>query len=335
MTILRAKTLGLRQVVGLTPKQADNSALNEKEALAGVLSPLSRPRRLVFEMTNTCNINCLTCGRNAATFKPTFFDPKWRDFFLGISPYVEEVTLMGWGEPTVHPQFVDFLYWAYKNKLRKYFCTNGMKIKDHMADIFSAQCDIIAISFDGATAETCERLRRGADFHKIVADLKKLMGEKKHLNTNWPYVNFVFTALNSNLDEFPQLINLAADIGLDEVKLVYFTAFDPALLGETLFGQGQRVFDVFEKAKEVAKKNGVALKLPHLEGEDPAGTKAHKPCYAPWRDCFLGSDGFFRPCMSTAEKFVHISQTPDFETLWQADFYQQFRAQVNGSSPLG
>ena len=34
-----------------------------------------------------------------------------------------------WGEPTVHPDFVKFLQWAYETGMRKYFCTNGMRLE--------------------------------------------------------------------------------------------------------------------------------------------------------------------------------------------------------------
>lgn len=49
------------------------------------------------------------CGRNAADFKPTVFD---MDVFRSFEPLmdtVEEVTLMGWGEPTIHPHFNEML----------------------------------------------------------------------------------------------------------------------------------------------------------------------------------------------------------------------------------
>ena len=74
----------------------------------------------------------------------------------------------------------------------------------------------------------------------------------------------------------------------------------------------------------------MSLKLPHLVGEDPAGAQCHKTCYTAWRDFFLGSDGFVRPCMSTAEKLFPIQQYGSFLEMWNAQEYQQHRARVNG-----
>ena len=115
MEILRAKTLDLRQTGALTPEQSANSTLNQEEALKQNTILKSAPRRLVLELTNRCNLNCVMCGRNAADFQPTQFQMEWLKYFEPVRNLVEEVTLMGWGEPTVHPDFVEFLRWAYES----------------------------------------------------------------------------------------------------------------------------------------------------------------------------------------------------------------------------
>ena len=71
---IRAKTKNLFSGKELTAKQKANSALNMKEIDEGATVLKSYPRRLVFELTNACNLNCVMCGRNAADFKPTVFD---------------------------------------------------------------------------------------------------------------------------------------------------------------------------------------------------------------------------------------------------------------------
>lgn len=332
MSILRAKTLDLRQTRELSARQKDNSRLNEQEALAGAVELYSYPRRLVFEMTNACNLNCRMCARNAADFKPTLFNPAWHEFFDPIISHVEEVTLMGWGEPTVHPDFGGFLRWAKQRGLRKYFCTNGMRLNKIIKDVFETETDIIAISLDGATPESNARIRRGADFHKIIQGIQAIVAEKQRVGTVWPYMNFVFTAMKSNIREFPAVVRLAGQLGLEEVKLVYLTVFEPSMAEESLFNEQALVGDVFNQAMEEAASHGVDLKLPHLQGQDPAGLAAHKPCYTAWRDFFLGSDGYIRPCMSTAAQFAHISDLKDFSTAWNSEPFVRHRQQVNGQA---
>ena len=327
--ILRAKTLDLRQTRPLTQKRQKNSQQNETEALNGVLRLETVPRRFVFELTNACNLNCMMCGRNAANFQPTWFQTEWLSFFEPIADRVEEVTLMGWGEPTVHPCFSKFLDWAHHLGLRKYFCTNGMRLDSLFDDIFRTETDIIAVSMDGACMETNEKIRRGADFHKILKNISAITEYKAAHFLEFPYMNFVFTAMDQNLEELPELVRLAGELGLNEVKVVYLTAFDQLLASEVLYHKMSQTQEVFQAALEMGQKHSVSLKLPYLAGEDPAGEQCHKTCYTAWRDFFLGSDGFVRPCMSTAEKLFAISRYDDFWEMWNSEEYRQHRERVN------
>lgn len=328
--LLRAKTLDLRLTRPLTPERLENSAKNEEEALAGKVRLESMPRRFVFELTNACNLNCKMCGRNSADFQPTWFQLEWLKYVEPVARLVEEVTLMGWGEPTVHPRFAEFLDWAHRLGLRKYFCTNGMRLDKLFDDVFRTETDIIAVSMDGACAQTNEEIRRGADFRKVLKNISAITEYKAVHGLEFPYMNFIFTAMDQNLGELPDLVRLAGEVGLDEVKVVYLTAFDEEMASDVLYDKMARTRDVFQASMEAGHECGVSLKLPHLAGEDPAGEQRHKTCYTAWRDFFLGSDGFVRPCMSTAEKLFSIQQYNSFEQMWNAEEYQQHRSRVNG-----
>lgn len=329
MNILRAKTIDLRQTKELSYLRKSNSILNEKEALSLKSNLDSYPRRLVFELTNACNLNCMMCGRNSANFVPTIFDVNWLTKFDNILDKIEEVTLMGWGEPTIHPEFKYFLHWAYKHDIRKYFCTNGMKLDELFNDIFDTQTDIIAVSLDGANAKTNEIIRRGSDFKKIISSLERITEFKSKNNITFPYINFVFTAMKSNIKELPALIELASSIGLDEVKVVYLTAFDENLKSEVLYRDRDLVEDIFNEASSMSEKYNINIKLPHLVGEDPSKNSNHKECYTAWRDFFLGSDAYVRPCMSTKDKLFKIHDYDTFEEMWNSNEYINHRENVN------
>jgi len=330
MNILRAKTIDLRQTRELTDSRKENAILNEAEATKQKTTLESFPRRFVFELTNACNLNCIMCGRNAATFKPTRFDVSWLEIFKPIVNKVEEVTLMGWGEPTIHPEFVNFLKWSYKHGLRKYFCTNGMRLESLTNDIFDTETDIIAVSLDGANAETNNRIRRGSDFTKVLKGIELIISRRK----KWPYMNFVFTAMKSNISQLPDIVTLASNIGLDEVKVVYLTAFSKNLEHEILYGHERLVEDSFQESKKLSDTYNIALKLPHLQNEDPSGDSFHKTCYTGWRDFFLGSDGYVRPCMSSSDKLFHISKYRLFDKMWNSSEYEGHRTKVNNDEKM-
>lgn len=334
MEVLRAKTKNLFSGKELTEKQKANSELNIKELEAHATVLESYPRRLVFELTNACNLNCVMCGRNAADFKPTVFD---MDIFRSFEPLmdsIEEVTLMGWGEPTIHPNFNEMLEIINTHSARKYFCTNGMNLKKIKNALFDYNVDVFAVSLDGATDETNGRIRRGSRIKQITEDLKDIERIKKERGLKYPWINFVFCAMQSNIRELPDLVRLAAKIGIEEVKVVYLTVFGDDLMNESLWGHENLVREVFEEAIAVGDELGILLKLPHYVGEDVAGDKFHKDCFVSWRDFFLGSDGYVRPCMSTPIHFFKYDKEKDFMEMWNSPEYQRYRKIVNNQNEM-
>jgi radical SAM protein with 4Fe4S-binding SPASM domain len=327
--ILRAKTDRLIQTRALSAERIANTLASQEAMKNSSQTLTSKPQRFVFEMTSACNLNCAMCGRNSADFKPTRFDPAWLAKFDGVARFVEEVTLMGWGEPTAHPDFVEFLRWASGHGLRKYFCTNGMKLRDLLPSIFEEQVDVIAVSIDAADEALNYEIRRGSNMDRILGGIRAIVEEKRRQNTPFPYMNFVTTLMRKNLREFPKIARLAADLGLQEIKGVFLTAFDGALAKESLWDDMDEVRAVFDETIEIAEQLGIKVKIPHLRGEDPAGELPHKPCFTAWRDFFLGSDGYVRPCMSTPIKLFHIDKYDSFDAMWNSKETARFRSLVN------
>lgn len=332
--IVRAKTKNLFEGKPLTEKQQTNTDLNLKEIAEKKVVLESMPRRLVFELTNACNLNCIMCGRNAADFKPTMFQMDWFHYFEPMFDSIEEVTLMGWGEPTVHPDFIKMLEIIDKHSARKYFCSNGMNLDKLKKAIFDYHVDVFAVSLDGATNETNSRIRRGSDINKITENLREIVNYKKEHNLSYPHINFVFCAMKSNLHELPDMVRLAADIGINEVKAVYLTSFDEELAKEVLYDCQDEVKEVFDETAKLGEELGVLIKLPHLQGEDPAGEHPHKECFVSWRDFFLGSDGYIRPCMSTPVKFLEFDTNKPFMEMWNDKKYQWYREVVNDDQKM-
>lgn len=330
--ILRAKTTDLLQVRELTQEQKENTLLNKKEMEQNSVILKSYPQRLVLELTNACNLHCIMCGRDDFNFKLTTFDINILKNLESILNKVEEVTLFGWGEPTLHPQFEEILKYLNNFPVKKYFVTNGMKLDKIQNYLFDYKVDIMAVSLDGAKPETNDRIRVNSKLDFIVKELKKIVEIKKQRNLNYPYINFVMTMMDSNISELPELVQLASDIGLEEVKGVFLTVFTEKLLEECLYNKQDKVKKYFDEAIALAEKLNVKIKLPYQQGEDIAKDKYHKDCYAAWRDFFVGSDGYIRPCQSTPVKFFKYDFNKSFMEIWNDAKYQEFRNAINSKN---
>lgn len=329
MNVLKAKTITLFPHSGLTELQKNNSETNLKEIQSRNIKLDSFPRRLVLELTNACNLNCIMCGRDESDFAGNLFKFQYLEKLEPIFKYVEEVTLFGWGEPTIHPKFRDILEFLNKYPVRKYFVTNGTTLHRIKEYLFDYKVDIMAVSLDGATAKTNNAIRRKSSFDQIVSGLRTIVQHKKGEKTNYPYINFIFTLMRSNLNELPDMVDLAYDLGIEEVKAVYMTSFSESLKDEVLWNRADEVKSVFSETIERGDKLGIKVKLPYIQGEDVAGDKFHKDCLVGWRDFFIGADGYIRPCQSISRKMFHISRYDSFQEAWNSEEMVNFRSVVN------
>lgn len=319
----------------LSDSQQENTELNLQERTEGRTVLKSFPRRIVFELTNKCNFNCIMCGREAADFR-TFDLPmqviKSAEHFFSRT---EEVTLHGWGEGTLHRQLPEIL--KYLNgfpRLRKYFVTNGSTLPRIMDHIFEHHVDLVAMSLDGAKAATNDSIRTGGSLERELRSVRRLVEEKAARGLDYPYVNFVFTAMKRNISEVPDMVTLAAENGIPEVKVVYLTIFEEKLMDESLVDCQDAVREAFDEAKARARKLDINLKLPEVQGTGEAGLLAHKPCAFPWRDMYIGSDGYIRPCQSTPEKLANISDFKTLEEAWNCKGLQEYRKTVNDPATM-
>lgn len=310
--------------------QQNNSEVNHIEYIAGKTFLKSYPRRIVIELTNRCNFRCIMCGREASVFQTCDLPMSVIRYFESCFPYVEEVTLHGWGEGTLHPKFIEILKLLNSYPfLRKYFVTNASTLPKIRRAIFDHHVDVLAVSLDGATAATNDSIRQGGNFEREITELKKLIAEKKKQKLDYPYINFVFTAMRKNIHELPDMIALARDLEIPEVKAVYLTVFKNDLLHESLLDRQKEVRKAFDNASYIAKRFNIKLKLPEIQGEGKTGSLRHKPCTFPWRDIYVGSDGFIRPCQSSPQKLLHVSEYKTFKELWNSKQLQELRRIVN------
>jgi radical SAM protein with 4Fe4S-binding SPASM domain len=326
--MIRAKTFDLKRTRPLEQRQAFNSSINEREAVQGVLRLESVPRRVILELTNACNLNCIMCGRSSGAFPAVNMCPSMIGRLGDVLERCEEITLFGWGEPTLHPDFKVILETLDRYPARKYLLTNGMRLAELAPILMAHSLDLLGVSLDGANPRTNDRIRAGGNFEKVLEGIRRMVSIKEERSSAFPHINIVMTLMKSNLEELPEMILLARQLGIEEVKGVYLTAFSRELIPETLWDAPDRVRRVFEEADRLAGKLGILLKLPHVPGEDDAGNALHRHCYVGWRDLFIGADGNVRPCMSTSQLLGQIRDT-SFEDIWNGETFQDFRRQVN------
>ncbi|MCC2111267.1 MAG: radical SAM protein [Hyphomicrobiales bacterium] len=308
-----------------------NTALNYTESWLRRPEPASLPVILDIVLTKACNLRCTFCI--SYTSSETSY---WLDYGLyeriaaELFPTAWDVQFCSGGEPFLYPRLRDALRLAAKHGCKTTVTTNGMLTDAKTADwiIEDQSLHKIWLSFDGGTKPTLERLRRGANFDKIIGNMRALIDKRRARGRKWPKVAMRFVMMRSNVEELPGLIALAAETGVSFVEGRYLNVANEIDMDESLFRHPELAERVFGAAREAARKHGIGLSLPPLPGRDRDGHR----CIKPWEMCQIDIDGSIRFCYKSWRQ--RLGRFDDgFKAIWSGPHYRRLRATMDTDEP--
>ncbi len=190
-----------------------------------------RPIKIEMDITNQCNIRCIMCpfsdpaigGRKRSDLgKETFL--RWADEMFS---WAAQVGLMFGTEPTLNPNLVFFVRIAKEYRVPNvYFSTNAMKLTPALTgELIEAGLDEFNVSLDAGTKATFERIRRGAKWDIVVGNLKSLRDQKAARKLSRPRLHLSFVMMRSNIQELPQFVELAAELGASVVYCTHLVSY--------------------------------------------------------------------------------------------------------------
>jgi MoaA/NifB/PqqE/SkfB family radical SAM enzyme len=243
-------------------------------------------------------------------------------------PKLKRVDLTGIGEAMMNRGFFDAIKFL---KARGSYVTlndNFTLITEQAARrIIELGVDQIFLSLDGATKETYEQIRVGANFDKVIANARRLIGVKREMGRKRPEVKINTVVCASNYRELPGIVELAHDLGVGMVQFVNVIVFENTVNLDTSVFRGE-VQAKFQEALERARQLGVLVKIELFE-KLPV-----QQCDFPWKRNFVTYDGFVHPCCYTTQtgdrtaqnrrSFGNLVATP-FQEIWNSKTYSSFR----------
>jgi MoaA/NifB/PqqE/SkfB family radical SAM enzyme len=176
---------------------------------------------LQVEVTTRCNLpGCIMCPRTAWPEKWQAQDLSWETFEALIPSlrFFSHVHLSGWGEPLLHPRLWEMAQALQAQGLKVSLTTNGLGLNEEVQLLVLEHLDMVAISLDGARAETYEKVRPGADFNQVVQQVADLCSRKRSRGLTRPEIALLFLKMRPNLGELPEFLRLAASLGVDRVN---------------------------------------------------------------------------------------------------------------------
>lgn len=180
---------------------------------------LSPPEILTLSITAECNLDCGHCWVDAGPSRSAAQLPT-RLLRQLLSEFVQfggtAVRLTG-GEPLLHPGWLDLLGYAGELGLERIILqTNGILF---CPEDLSALCKLgldqlqIQISLDGAQAATHDLVRGEGVYQQTLEGLKQLVSYGLG-----PHLALFVTEMRHNLQELPEILALAVDLGIGSVS---------------------------------------------------------------------------------------------------------------------
>ncbi len=294
------------------------------------------------ETSFACNLACVMCPwtdlRAGARDDGLMHPSVWHALRPSLQDVVE-IDFSGGGEPLLHPSLSEWIAEAKRAGCRAGFLTNGTLLDEPTASrMLQAGVDWIAFSADGASAETFESIRRGADFTTFCDNVRRLTRMRVG---KIPRVMFNVVMMPSNIAELEPIVRWAADLQVDQVN---FKQCDVVRSGaERHFGlfasKADREVRRNEKALKKARKLARKLKI---ETTAFAFVPDELPVcdQDPRHSVFIRYDGRVAPCINLAiggpSRFlgedvdmpvVHYGRLPedDLASLWTTDSCRFYR----------
>ena len=198
----------------------------------GIKKPLSiyAPFLVVWDFTHKCNLSCKHCYSNSGTTRETELTTEEA---LGVVDQLAEAGVIALafsgGEPLSREDFFKVASYAAKRGLYVSVATNGTLLtKENVRKLKQARINYVEVSIDGATADTHDSFRGvPSAFDKAVAGLKNCVEADL-------CACIATTATKSNIDEMPEILDLAEKIGAE--RFTYFN-FIPTGRGKEHYDQ--------------------------------------------------------------------------------------------------
>ena len=183
------------------------------------------PVSMELETTTVCDINppCVMCYARLLHMRQTqegrhvddtAFDriaPRLKDF--------EVISLHGIGEPLAGKKLWSILRSIDANKTKVQFNSNGLNLSEEKSrELVRLGLSLINFSVDAATAETYQKIRR-TDFHRVVANIRRLSEIKREMSARRPVIEMNMTLMKSNFREAALFVSLAKELGAEGVSL--------------------------------------------------------------------------------------------------------------------
>jgi len=322
--------------------------------------PRPGPWRITFDTNpDDCNLRCVMCEEHSPystqqTKRRATGIPNRRMDITLIRRVLEdargtplrEIIPSTMGEPLLYEHFDEILELCREFNVKLNLTTNGTfprRGARAWAERIVPVSSDVKLSWNGASRQTHESIMLGARWEHVVENARTFIAVRDdHAAAGGDYcrVTFQATFLEANIDELPDMVRLAASLGVDRVKghhlWVHFDQIEAESLRRTpnaIERWNRTVKDTEQAAAETLLPNGKHVLLENIHTLDP-----NRPgeivrggaCPFLGQEVWVSAEGRFNPCCApdalrrTLGTFGNLHEQPLSE-IWAGSQYGSLR----------
>lgn len=187
------------------------------------------PVYIDFNTLNRCNVSCIMCPPavdydDKGIQRHGYYRLSIEDFdevCEGLN--VKTAHFVGaYAEPLLNKDIFKLVRRAHEEGAFTAITTNATILIPRFAEeLLDAGLDMMTVSLHGSTKKTAEDIMRRADFDRVVSNLRNLQAEKVRRDSSKPEVYFNFVSQRANVEEIPDFITLAAELGVKHIHIIH------------------------------------------------------------------------------------------------------------------
>ena len=175
------------------------------------------PVDVTWEVTNQCNLRCKQCFLPDVS-RPLPDELSTQEAYELVDNLVEagvKSILFSGGEPLSRPDLPEIARYARK-WLAIWLQTNGWFLEEKAEELKTLGFQQVQVSLDGALAETHDYFRGKGSFGRAIRGIKKCV------ELRFTSVCMGAVVSRKNIDEIPQMIDLALELGIRAFETLTF-----------------------------------------------------------------------------------------------------------------
>ncbi len=312
------------------------------------------PVCLYLEVTNRCNLLCTTCPRTYVELEPPA-DMSWELFtsIVDQSPDIKRAVLHGVGEPMLVKNLPQMVRYLKDRGVYTLFNTNGTLLTERNGRaMIEAGLDELRVSLDASNPTSYLAVRGKNYFHRILHNVRRFREIQDKEGHALPRVSAWLTGLKETIDELPDFVRVAADIGVKEVYLQRLVFFEEDANGlarpdQALYEQLDSTESVrIGEAEELAASLGMTFSASGAASEPGMSLKrsdSSSPwslCRRPWSVMYFTANGRSLPCCIAPfsqrgyENYtLGDASQQSLRDIWNGDAYADFRDALISDAP--